>query len=357
MRETPDHARLRIMVTGSSGYIGTLLVPMLERRGHAVLGVDTGLFAGCEYGPSAARRVLARDIRDLGEDDLRGCDAVVHLAALSNDPLSEIDPALTIEINHLAAVRLAALAKRAGVARFVFSSSCSVYGNAQDIWADERTPPAPLTVYAEAKEAAERGILALADAGFCVVMLRHGTAYGYSSKIRFDLVLNNFVAWAATTGQVLLKSDGASWRPLVHVEDIARAFVAATEAPEAAVAGEVFNVGRTRDNVQVRDLAATVAAIVPDCEIVTAAGAQPDLRSYRVDCRKAEARLPGFAPEWSIEAGVREVFAAICRWKLARGEFEGPRFGRVAHLRSRLEAASLDASLRPMRRLVAAALP
>lgn len=338
----------RVLVTGCHGYVGARLVPMLQERGHDVAGLDSDLFGACALGVYAPDLpVIAKDIRDVAAEDLAGFDAVLHLAALSNDPLSDLCPSLTWEINHEAAVRLAALARVAGVRRFVQSSTCSVYGWHGDAPVGETGATFPLSVYAEAKLAAEQDIAALGGDGFQTVMLRHGTAYGASPKMRFDLVLNNLVAWAHTTGRILLKSDGAAWRPLVHVEDIAGAFVAALEAPDGAVGGRVFNIGRTEDNLRVAELAELIALLLPDTRIERAEDAHPDTRSYRVDCTRAATSLPGFVPGWDPARGIVEVFEACRAADLAPGEFEGPRYSRIAHLQRRLDAGELEDDLRP----------
>lgn len=338
---------MRILVTGSEGYVGTRLVPLLQARGHDVSGVDSHLFEDCTFGTYEPQvRAARRDIRELGGPDLAAYDAIIHLAGLSNDPLSDLDPERTREINHHASVRLAALARAAGVSRFVFASSCSVYGNAVETCIDEERAPAPLTPYAQSKAAAERDIMQMAGGGFCPVFLRHGTAYGASPRVRFDLVLNNLVAHAVTSGRILLKSDGAAWRPLVHVEDIGIAFVAAVEAPDAVVNGEIFNIGRNDDNIRVRDLAQAVADAVPGSRLAFAAGAGADRRSYRVDFGKAEKSLPGFRPRWNIARGIAEMVTACRANRLHAGEFEGARFDRIAHLKRQIALGRIDRTLR-----------
>lgn len=339
---------MNVLVSGSEGYVGTVLVPRLEAAGHRVARMDSLLFDACRFEPGLEpqRESLAvRDIRDVQQQELVGLDAVIHLAGLSNDPLSDLAPELTRQINHSAALRFAALSKRAGVRRFVFSSTCSVYGLGGDELLTEDSPLDPLTPYAQSKRNAERELSALGDTAFEVVHLRHGTAYGYSPMIRFDLVVNNLVAWALTSGQILLRSDGNAWRPLVHVEDICAAFRAALEAPREAVAGEVFNIGRTEDNFRVRELAEAVALEMPGCRVVYAEGASPDKRSYRVDCSKALRGLPGFEPSWTLADGIRDLLERL--GDLGGVDFEGPRFARIEHLKQRIANGSVDAELRP----------
>lgn len=347
---------MRVLVTGHLGYIGTVLVPVLEAERHDVRGLDTDLYARCTFGP--AERVpgiptVERDLRDVEPADLDGFDAVVHLAALSNDPLGDLDPGLTHEINHRASVRLARAARDAGVRRFVFSSSCSNYGAAAGALLDEDADLRPITAYGESKVRAEIELRALSGPSFVVTSLRNATAYGDSPRLRCDVVVNNLVAWAMTTGRVRLKSDGTPWRPLVHVRDIARAIVLVLAAPEADVAGKVFNVAATRENYQIRDVGAIVEQAIPGASIEYAAGASPDARDYRVNADRFAAAT-GFVPEWTVAAGVAELVAAIERHGMTLDDVEGPRYQRIAQIRTRLAEDSLDASLRVTRRLDAA---
>ena len=310
---------MRILVTGHGGYIGSVLVPKLLEAGHEVYGCDCGWYEHCAFrggGQAATVPSARKDVRDLTQGDLEGFEGIVHLAALSNDPLSELNPEITHEINHRASVRLARLAKAAGVGRFLFASSCSNYGAAGSDMIGERGVLSPVTAYGASKVDAERAISHLAGNGFCPTFLRPATAYGLSPKLRFDIVLNNLVGCAVTMGSIRLQSDGMSWRPIVHVEDIARAFLAALEAPEEAVFNEALNVGRTEHNYRIRDLAEIVAEAVPGCRVEIAPGASPDRRSYRVSFEKIARVLPGFKPTWDPAQGCG---AALRRLPILRG--------------------------------------
>jgi len=339
---------LRILVTGCHGYIGSVLTPMLSNEGHQVLGLDSDLFAHCVLGePPAEVPCLNVDLRDVRESDLASCDAVIHLAALSNDPLGNLDPGLTFAINHLASVRLARLARRAGVARFLVSSSCSSYGaGAGDELLTEEAPLNPLTPYGHSKVIADREISLLADDDFSPVFLRNATAYGFSPRLRLDLVLNDFVAAAFATGRITMQSDGSPWRPLVHVEDIGRAFLALLTAPREVVHNQSFNVGRTSENYRVGQLAEIVMDVVPGCRVEYAPGARPDKRCYRVDCGKLARAVPGFEPRWNARLGAEQLCEAYRRSGLLAADIAGTRFVRLRQLQELLAKGRLEPSLR-----------
>ncbi len=340
---------MRVLVTGHLGYIGTVLTPMLVRAGHDVIGMDSDLYARCTFpqgGTIFDVPTIRKDVRDAESGDFVGIDAVVHLAALSNDPLGDLRPQLTDDINHRASVRIAMLAKMAGVRRFVFASSCSNYGQSGDRMIDETGALNPLTAYGQSKVLSERDISNYADSRFCPVYLRPATAYGVSPRLRFDIVLNNLVAWAYTTGKIHLKSDGTPWRPIVHIEDISRAFIAALEAPVDAVFDQAFNVGQTAHNYRIRDLAQIVAEVVPQCTLEFADGAGPDKRSYRVSFEKIRRQLPAFKPQWDARAGAEQLYKAYRASGVTLQQFEGPRYQRISHIKSLVADGILDTELR-----------
>jgi nucleoside-diphosphate-sugar epimerase len=339
---------MKVLVTGHTGYIGAVLVPMLLEAKHAVTGLDTDFFAGCDFnGGLVDVPAISRDLRDVALEDLKGFDAVIHLAALSNDPLSDLNPECTYEINHRASVRLAELAKAAGVTRFLFSSSCSLYGLAAgaDFLAEDAAFN-PVTPYGESKVLVERDVSCLADDKFTPTHLRNATAYGVSPRLRADLVVNNLVGFAYTTAEVLIASDGTPWRPLVHVEDICRAFLAILQAPRELVHNQAFNVGQTKENYQIRDIAAMVEETVPGSRVKYAEGGGPDLRCYRVNCDKIARTLPAFRPQWTVRRGIEQLYEAYKDCALTLQEFTGTRYIRIKHLSSLLGSSRLDPTLR-----------
>jgi nucleoside-diphosphate-sugar epimerase len=323
------------------------MVPLLLSKGYEVVGLDSDLFKGSTFG-SGIQEIpeLKKDIRDVEAADLIGFDAVLHLAALSNDPLGNLRPDLTYEINHAASVHLATLAKQVGVERFIFSSSCSNYGAGGEDWLTEESAFNPVTPYGISKVKTEQDVSKLADDNFSPTFLRNATAYGVSPRLRFDLVLNNLVAWAFTTGQVYIKSDGTPWRPIVHIEDISRAFIAVLEAPREVIHNQAFNVGRNEDNYRIRELAEIVQQTVPGCQIEYAPNAGPDKRCYRVDCSKITQMLPNFQPQWNARKGAEELYQTYQNIGLTLEEFEGPRYQRIAHIQQLLSSGQIDESLR-----------
>jgi nucleoside-diphosphate-sugar epimerase len=338
---------MKVLVTGHRGYIGAVMVPMLVEAGHQVVGLDSDLYRGCDFTPAGGLlRVpaLQRDLRDIALEDVAGFDAVVHLAALSNDPLGDLAPSHTYDINLHASVRLAELAKQAGVSRFLYSSSCSVYGAAGEAVLDEDASFNPVTPYGESKIQVELALRALADETFHPTYFRNATAYGVSPRLRMDLVLNDLVANAVETGKVVVKSDGTPWRPLVHIRDISAAFVSVLAAPAAPVANQAFNIGSTAENYQVRDLAEMVAARVPGSRVDYAPGGQPDKRSYRVNFDRVRAAVPGFVPAWTVARGIDELIAAF---RASPTPVMGDeRFIRLRTIRRHLESGDLDHALR-----------
>ena len=340
---------MKVLLTGHQGYIGSVMAPMLIAAGHEVAGLDSNLYERCTFiwgGRLANVPAIRKDVRDVTWRDLAGFDAVIHLAALSNDPLGNLNPDITFEINHQASVHIAREAKNAGVARFLFASSCSNYGVSEEGLIDEHGALNPVTAYGRSKVLSERDISKLADGNFCPVYFRPATAYGVSPRLRFDIVLNNLVAWAVTEKLIFLKSDGSPWRPIVHIEDISRAFLAGLTAPIEAVWNEAFNVGTTEHNYRIRDIAQIVTEVVPDCKLTFANDAGPDKRSYRVDFSKLARVLPEAKPRWDARAGAKQLYDAISASRMGIKDFEGPHFQRIAHIRHLVKTGVLQSDLR-----------
>lgn len=339
---------MRILMTGHDGYIGAVMTPMLQAEGHEIVGLDTGYFEGCNFGAyEAPVSLINKDIRNIEISDLDGIDAVIHLAAISNDPLGNLNPGGTYHINHEASVHLAKLAREAGCSRYVYSSSCSVYGAASpDDVLDETASFSPVTPYAESKVMVERDVSALATDEFSPVYMRNATVYGVSPKLRGDLVVNNLVGWAVTTGQVLIKSDGTPWRPLVHVEDVCHAFSVVLTAPRESIHNQAFNVGLEGENYRVRSVAEIVNEAVEGSELIFADGAEGDPRCYRVDFSKIKACLPEFKPSWTVRRGVEELRDAFLKIGLTQHDLEGDRYLRIKTIMRLMEEGKIDSDLR-----------
>ncbi|MCL2932620.1 MAG: SDR family oxidoreductase [Trichodesmium sp. MAG_R03] len=343
---------MRILVTGHNGYIGTVMIPILQSQNHQIVGLDTDFFEDCTLFESNHQIPSLRvDIRNLTPDHLQGFDAVIHLAALSNDPLGDLNLELTYDINHRASVHLAKLAKEAGVTRYLYSSSCSMYGAAssEEILTEE-APLHPITPYAIAKVRAEEDLAKLADDNFSPVFMRNATAYGLSSRLRADVVLNNLVCWAYTTGKVRILSDGTPWRPIVHIADISYAFSAVLEAPREAIHNQAFNIGVNGENYQVRDIAELVRQTVPGCEVEYAGEGGPDPRNYRVDFTKLATQVPNFKPQWNAKLGAEELYAKFKEVGLTLDDFQGRKYVRLRQLKHLLQEGLLDSSLQWQKR-------
>ena len=338
---------MRVLLTGHLGYIGTVLAPMLLARGHDVTGLDSDLFRDCTFvGTPVKLPTIEKDVRDATIGDVEGFDTIIHLAGLSNDPLGDYRPGLTDDINHQGSARLAKLAKAAGVKRFLFASSCSNYGASGQNFLTEDAPFNPVTPYGQSKVDVEHAVIKMADETFSPTFLRASTAYGASPRIRFDLVVNNLAAWAFSTGEVRLKSDGAPWRPLVHVEDISAAYIAVLEADRTLVHAKAFNVGSTTENYRIREVAEIVHDLLPDSRIGFAPDAAPDIRNYRVDCSYIARTLHGFKPQWTVRRGVEQLLEAYRKGNVTVSEFEGPKFRRIDHIKELIAKGRIDGDLR-----------
>lgn len=338
---------MKVLVTGSRGYIGCVLVPMLQKEGHEVIGLDTDLYEKCTFtGKVPDIPTILKDVRDIEIEDLEGVNAIIHLAGLSNDPLGDFNANLTVDINEKGSIHIAKLAKKIGVERFLFASSCSNYGASGSNFLDENSAFNPVTPYGFSKVAVEKALTDLADEKFHPTYLRASTAYGLSPRIRFDLVANNLTAWAFTTGQVYLKSDGTPWRPIVHVEDISRAYIAVLHAPLEEIHNNSFNVGTTTENYTIKEIAEIVKEVVPGCEVSFAPSAGPDKRCYRVNCDKIARSLHGFKPQWTARRGIEQLFEAYKQSNITLDDFEGPKYKRIAHIKELIAENKLGEDFR-----------
>lgn len=337
---------MQLLVTGTEGYIGSRLAPILLQRNHDVLGLDTGYYLdGWLYSKPAERglcpRTLIKDLRNITPSDFEGIDGVVHLAELSNDPLGENNPHVTYQINHEGSINLANMAREAGVQRFVYASSCSVYGLGSGEFLAETSAVNPQTAYAKCKVMVERDLQALAQDGFCVTFLRNATAYGPSPRMRFDIVINDLCALAWATKKIAMTSDGSPWRPVVHIEDICKAIYCALEAPEEAVSGKIFNVGQNSENYRIREIAEIVAKAFPGCELSTGSSSG-DNRSYRVSFDKIAAELPNFSCEWNAERGARELCDLFGRIEFSESDYSFRAFRRLKQIQYLVRTEQLD---------------
>lgn len=340
---------MRILVTGNQGYIGTIMTQRFAEAGHEVLGLDTGYYENCWLGQPVDPKVsgqVRKDIREITPSDFEGVHGVVHLAALSNDPTGELNPGLTEDINYEATMKVARAAKDAGVERFIFASSCSIYGAGGKDALTEEDPFNPLTAYAKSKVASEFGLSEMADDSFSPTFMRNGTVYGYSPRLRFDLVVNNLTGWALTTGQVKLLSDGRAWRPMLHIEDFCQAFLCALESPREAVHNEAMNVGTESENYMVRDMAEFVQQVVPGSEVSFGEGAGADTRNYNVSFDKIRKHLPAFVPTWTVPKGAEQVYRGCLDAGLTLEAFTGRDYTRLKQLQYLIDNGEVDERLR-----------
>lgn len=339
---------MRVLVTGNLGYIGTVLVPILSDVGYDVWGFDTGYYRECLLGDphgGGVSRQIVKDIRKVDATDVEGVDAIIHLAALSNDPTGELNPGLTGDINTGGALCLAEIARDSGVGRFIFASSCSIYGQSDAKALTEESPFNPQTAYAHSKVDTEAGLSKLASNEFSPVFLRNSTAYGFSHRPRFDIAVNNLTGWGFTTGQVKLMSDGCAWRPMVHVEDICQAITEALQAPKEVIHNQAFNVGSEDENYQIRDIAGMVAEIIPNCEVIFAEGAGADNRTYNVNFEKIRQAFPDFTPQWSVRKGIEQLYEAFAHASLTYDDFEGRLYTRLKQLQHLIDKDLLTSDL------------
>jgi len=338
----------KVLITGHQGYIGSVMAPIIKSAGYEVFGLDTNYYDDdCLFVPNTGGIPnINKDIRDITEKDLEGFDTIIHLAALSNDPLSNLRPELTYDINHKASVSLATLGKSAGVKRFIFSSSCSMHGSVDAGKVYETTPVKPLTPYGESKIMAETDISALADGNFSPTFLRNGTVYGVSPKLRIDIVLNNLVGWAVTTGKVVLYTDGSPWRPLIHVEDVCNAFLLVLQAPIETIHNQVFHVGFDDENYQIRELAEIVQSVVPNCELEFSSDHDGDQRTYIADFGKIHQTFPEFRPKWNARLGAEQLYQAYQRSEMSFSNFMGNKFMRLKQIDQLIQNNRVDDTLR-----------